>query len=59
METDLTLVSVLKDTGFVTMGKHVNVSYRSATQIFITHIEEIRKVGFDCLKLLSSVILNA
>lgn len=49
MVTDLILVSVLKDTGFVTMGKHVNVSYYSATQSDITHIEEICKVGLDCL----------
>lgn len=51
MVTDLILVSVLKDTGFVTMGKHVNVSYYSATQIFVTYLEEICKVGFDCLNI--------
>lgn len=61
MATDLILVSVLKDTGFVMMGKHVNVSY-SATQIFITHIEEMCEIGFYCPDVavhLNAVILNA
>lgn len=59
MVTDLTLVSVLKDTGFVMMGKHANVSYCSATQIFITYIEEIHQVGFDWLNIAIQCHLNA